>query len=80
MTLNEIFEAAAKYERDLENAWNDVADYGTHIFSYELDDEVMRCEDCGMNRLALRDHKTCDDYMTWRSEENFKLRVRAGIY
>lgn len=80
MTLNEMYAEMAREVREHEEAWAGVADAGTHIFSYELDDEVMRCEDCGMNRLALRDHKTCDDYMTWRSEENFKLRVKAGIY
>jgi|688.fasta_scaffold361505_4 hypothetical protein len=30
-----------------------------HIFSYGMDDEVMRCEDCGVNILSDRAKILC---------------------
>ena len=44
----------------------------THDFSYELDDEVLRCYNCGMN--ALHKIATCEEYTEYNAERNRKLR------
>ena len=47
-----------------------------HDFSYELDDEVMRCYNCGMN--VLNPYKTCEEYTAFNQERNRKLRERVS--
>jgi hypothetical protein len=74
--LNEIYAQIAQEERDKEALWDEkMKDY--HEFSNWLDEEVTRCEKCGMNVLGK--FSKCDDYISWREEENRKLRERAGF-
>jgi hypothetical protein len=74
--LEEIYAQIAQEERDKEALWDEkMKDY--HEFSNWLDEEVTRCEKCGMN--VLGQFGKCDDYILWREEENRKLRERAGL-
>lgn len=43
-----------------------------HYFSTWLDDEVIRCEECGMN--VLNKFRTCEEYTAFNQERNRKLR------
>jgi len=43
-----------------------------HYFSDWLDDEVIRCEECGMN--VLNKFRTCEEYTAFNQERNRKLR------
>jgi hypothetical protein len=46
-----------------------------HDFSYELDDEVMRCYNCGMN--VLNPYKTCEEYTAFNKARNEALRAKV---
>jgi hypothetical protein len=78
MTLDEIIEEAAREERELMEAWEEKMK-GRHDFSYELDDEVLRCWDCGMNILSAREYPTCEEYTIYNNEKNRRLRELAGL-
>ena len=45
-----------------------------HDFDYEMDDEVLRCNKCGMNFLGNRENPTCEGWNTFNDERNRKLR------
>lgn len=66
----------AQEERDLEALWEEkMKDY--HDFDNSLDDEVTRCNKCGMN--VLGDFSKCADYIAYNEERNRKLREAAGL-
>ena len=45
-----------------------------HYFSDWLDEEVIRCENCGMNVLTRI--ATCEEYTAFNEERNRRLRER----
>jgi len=45
-----------------------------HYFSDWLDDEVTRCENCGMN--ILNPYKTCEEYTAFNKARNEALRAK----
>lgn len=74
--LDAIFAQLAQEERDLEALWEEkMKDY--HDFDNFLDDEVTRCNKCGMNVLGK--FSKCEDYNAYREEANRKLREAAGL-
>ena len=46
-----------------------------HYFSDWLDDEVIRCENCGMN--VLNPYKTCEEYTAFNKARNEALRAKV---
>ena len=48
-----------------------------HYFSDWLDEDCLRCEECGMN--ALGKHSTCEEYTAYNQERNRQLRERMGL-
>lgn len=48
-----------------------------HDFDNSLDDEVTRCNKCGMN--VLHNFSKCADYISWREEKNRQLREAQGL-
>jgi hypothetical protein len=77
MNLDEIFEEAAREERELMEAWSTKPD--SHEFDYELDDEVLRCYHCGMNALSVREYRNCEEWTTYNNEKNRRFRELAGL-
>jgi hypothetical protein len=45
-----------------------------HYFSTLMDEDCIRCEECGMN--VLSPYKTCEEYTAYNQERNRKLRER----
>jgi hypothetical protein len=73
---DELFAEIAREEREAMEAWDEkMKDY--HEFSNWLDEDVTRCEKCGMN--VLGQFSKCDDYIAYRDEANRKLREAAGF-
>jgi hypothetical protein len=50
-----------------------------HYFSNQMDEDVIRCEDCGANVLWNKEYPTCEAYNAYRDERNRKLREAAGL-
>jgi hypothetical protein len=48
-----------------------------HIFSDWLDEDCIRCEECGMNVLTRI--ATCEEYIAYNEERNRKFRERMGL-
>ena len=48
-----------------------------HYFSTLMDDDCIRCEECGMNVLTRI--ATCEEYIAYNEERNRKLRERMGL-
>jgi predicted RNA-binding Zn-ribbon protein involved in translation (DUF1610 family) len=73
---DEIIEAIAKQEREAMALWeSQTSEY--HSFSTDLDGEVMRCDNCGMNVLTRI--ATCEEYSEYNAERNRKFRERMGL-
>jgi DNA-directed RNA polymerase subunit RPC12/RpoP len=45
-----------------------------HEFSTDLDGEVMRCDNCGMN--VLHKIRTCEEYTEYNRARNEALRAK----
>jgi hypothetical protein len=72
---DELFDEIAREEREADARWNaQFEDKGYHTFSTDLDGEVMRCDNCGMNVLTRI--STCEEYTAYNQERNRKLRER----
>ena len=78
MNTNDIFAQAAREEMAFIDEL-EAKRKGRHDLSYELDDEVLRCDDCGMNALSARDFPTCEEYTIHNNEKNRRLRELAGL-
>ena len=63
MTTNEIIAQAAQAEMGFIEEW-EARMSGSHIFSYELDEDVPRCEKCGINRLSAVENRKCDNFFS----------------
>ena len=63
MTTNEIIAQAAQAEMDSILEWESRMS-GSHFFSYELDEDVPRCEKCGINRLSAVENRKCDNFLS----------------
>jgi hypothetical protein len=50
-----------------------------HYFSDLLDEDVIRCENCGANVLWDSEYPKCEDYNAYRNERNAELRAKAGF-
>jgi hypothetical protein len=73
---NEIMEASRQEEMALIEAWEEKwKDF--HDFDNFLDDEVVRCNKCGMNVLGK--FATCEEYTADNIEKNRRLRELAGL-
>ena len=48
-----------------------------HEFSDWLDEDCIRCENCGMNVLGTQ--STCEEYTAYNQERNRRLRERLGL-
>ena len=46
-----------------------------HYFSDWLDEDCLRCENCGMN--ALGRHSTCEEYTAFNQARNAALRAKV---
>jgi hypothetical protein len=76
---DELFAEIAREEREADARWNaqfEGKGYHTY-FSTDLDGEVMRCDNCGMN--ALGKFSKCDDYLAYNRARNAELRAKAGL-
>jgi hypothetical protein len=76
---NEIIEMACQEEREAQALWDSQFEgKGFHTyFSTDLDGEVMRCDNCGMN--AFGNFSKCDDYLEYNRARNANLRAKAGL-
>ena len=76
---NEVIEMACQEEREAQAIWDSQFEgEGFHTyFSTDLDGEVMRCDNCGMN--ALGKFSKCDDYLAYNRARNAELRAKAGL-
>lgn len=72
----EIIEAICREEREAQARWDSQFEgKGFHTyFSTDLDGEVMRCDNCGMNILGRV--ATCEEYLKLQTERNKKLSER----
>lgn len=73
---DELIEAILRDEREAQARW-DAQNEGAHSFSTDLDGEVMRCDNCGMNVLTRI--ATCEEYSEYNAERNRKFRERMGL-
>ncbi len=76
---DELFAEIAREEREADARWEarfEGKGYHTYFSNY-LDEDVTRCENCGMN--VLGQFSKCDDYIAYNEERNRKLREAQGF-